>query len=84
MTSPEVFTAEHDLTLVTIADLIAYRRSTRRRWRAIVSARIPTQHGEFRAVGYRTVLDGRDHIALVRGDIGDGEQTCSCASTPSA
>ena len=39
----------------------------------VAEARIPTEHGEFRAVGYDSLLDGIEHIALVRGEIGDGE-----------
>ncbi|MDP9240698.1 MAG: bifunctional 3,4-dihydroxy-2-butanone-4-phosphate synthase/GTP cyclohydrolase II [Actinomycetota bacterium] len=73
----EVFTAEHDLTLISIADLIAYRHRHERQVEAVVEARLPTRHGEFRAVGYRSTVDGRDHIALVAGDVGrdtdDGE-----------
>lgn len=68
-----VFAAEHGLTLITIADLIAYRRRTEKQVRAIAEARIPTRHGEFRAVGYRSTFDGVEHIALLAGDIGDGE-----------
>jgi 3,4-dihydroxy 2-butanone 4-phosphate synthase/GTP cyclohydrolase II len=68
----EVFAAEHDLTLISIADLINYRRRTERQVQQVADARIPTRHGEFRAVGYRSLLDGTDHIALVRGEIGDG------------
>ncbi len=69
----EVFTGEHDLTLISIADLIAYRRRQERQVAAVATARIPTRHGEFTAVGFRSSVDGRDHIALVAGDIGDGE-----------
>jgi len=69
----EVFTAEHNLTLISIADLIAYRRRQERQVAAVAAARIPTRHGEFQAVGYRSSVDGRDHIALVAGDLGDGE-----------
>jgi 3,4-dihydroxy 2-butanone 4-phosphate synthase/GTP cyclohydrolase II len=68
----EVFTAEHGLTLISIADLIAYRRRTEKQVIAVAEARIPTRHGEFRALGYTSVLDGTDHVALVRGEIGDG------------
>jgi 3,4-dihydroxy 2-butanone 4-phosphate synthase/GTP cyclohydrolase II len=67
-----VFAEEHDLVLLSIADLIAYRRRYESQVEAIAEARIPTAHGTFRAVGYRSTLDGKDHIALVRGDIGDG------------
>jgi len=68
----EVFAAEHDLALISIADLIAHRRHTESQIRRIAEARIPTPHGEFRAVGYMSTLDGSEHIALVRGDVGDG------------
>jgi 3,4-dihydroxy 2-butanone 4-phosphate synthase/GTP cyclohydrolase II len=67
-----VFAAEHGLTLISIADLIAHRRRTEKQVQAVAEARIPTRHGEFRAVGYRGVLDGREHVALVSGDLGDG------------
>jgi 3,4-dihydroxy 2-butanone 4-phosphate synthase/GTP cyclohydrolase II len=69
----EVFADEHDLALITIADLIAYRRRTEKQVVRVAEARIPTAHGEFRAVGYDSLLDGIEHIALVYGDIGDGE-----------
>ena len=67
-----VFAAEHGLTLVTIADLIAYRRRYERQVERVVEARIPTRHGEFTAAGYRSTYDDREHVALVRGDLGDG------------
>ncbi|HEY0807053.1 MAG TPA: bifunctional 3,4-dihydroxy-2-butanone-4-phosphate synthase/GTP cyclohydrolase II [Pseudonocardiaceae bacterium] len=69
----EVFAADHDLTLITIADLIAYRRRTEKQVVRVADARIPTAHGTFRAVGYDSLLDGIEHIALVYGEIGDGE-----------
>ncbi len=69
----EGFAAEHGLVMLTIADLIAYRRRNERQVDAVAEARIPTAHGTFQAVGYRSRLDGRDHIALVRGEIGDGQ-----------
>ena len=69
----EVFAAEHGLTLISIADLIAYRRRTERQVERVAAARIPTPFGEFRSYGYRSTLDGTDHIALVKGDIGDGQ-----------
>jgi 3,4-dihydroxy 2-butanone 4-phosphate synthase / GTP cyclohydrolase II len=66
------FAAEHGLTLVSIADLIAYRRRREKQVEKVAEARIPTRHGEFRAVGYRSTMDRREHIALVAGDLGDG------------
>jgi len=67
------FCAEHDLMLITIADLIAFRRRTEKQVHRVAEARIPTRHGDFRAIGFASDYDEREHIALVRGDIGDGE-----------
>jgi 3,4-dihydroxy 2-butanone 4-phosphate synthase/GTP cyclohydrolase II len=74
MRVPELaaFTAEHGLTLISIADLVAYRRRTELQVERLADARIPTDHGVFRAVGYRATYDGTDHVALVYGDLGDG------------
>ena len=67
------FAAQHGLALVSIADLIEYRRRTEKQVKRVAEAKIPTAHGEFLAVGYQSELDGTDHVALVKGDIGDGE-----------
>ena len=67
------FCAEHGLVLISIADLIAHRRRSERQVERVAEARMPTRYGEFQAVGYRAAYDDRDHIALVRGHIGDGE-----------
>ncbi|CCH33539.1 bifunctional 3,4-dihydroxy-2-butanone-4-phosphate synthase/GTP cyclohydrolase II [Actinosynnema sp. NPDC047251] len=69
----EVFAADHDLVLITIADLIAYRRRVETQVERVAQARIPTAHGAFTAVGYDSKLDGIEHVALVYGDLGDGE-----------
>ena len=66
------FAQRYGLTLITIADLIAYRRRRERQVERVVETRIPTRHGVFRAVGYRGVVDGSEHVALVSGDLGDG------------
>ena len=68
----EVFAAEHDLRLITIADLIAYRRRFEKQVERVAQARIPTAYGEFTAIGFDSLLDGVEHIALVAGDIGEG------------
>jgi 3,4-dihydroxy 2-butanone 4-phosphate synthase/GTP cyclohydrolase II len=69
----ERFAKEHDLLLGTIADLIAYRRQREEKLvERVIEARIPTRFGEFRAVGYRSTIDGREHIAFVMGEVGDG------------
>lgn len=66
------FAREHGLALVSIADLIAYRRRHETHVERVADTRLPTRHGAFRAVGYRSRLDGAEIIALVAGDIGDG------------
>jgi 3,4-dihydroxy 2-butanone 4-phosphate synthase/GTP cyclohydrolase II len=67
------FADEHGLTLVSIADLVTYRRRTEHLVRRIAEARLPTPHGAFRAVGYRSTVDATEHLALVRGELGDGQ-----------
>ena len=67
------FGAEHGLTLISIADLIAHRRRFERQVARVAEAWIPTRHGMFRAVGYDSTLDGVEHIALVLGDLGTGQ-----------
>ena len=69
----KIFAKEHDLALISIADLIAWRRRTERQVRRLAQAKIPTRHGEFTAHGYESVLDGTDHVALVKGDLGAGQ-----------
>ena len=69
----ERFAKEHGLVLITIADLIAFRRANERVVRRMSEAEIPTQWGMFRAVGFESLIDGREHIALVRGNV-SGEQ----------
>jgi len=68
-----VFADEHELELISIADLIAYRRRFEKQVTRVAEARIPTAHGEFRAYGFDSLIDGIEHIALVTGEIGDGE-----------
>ena len=67
------FARKHKLLMITIADLINYRMRTEGLVRRVASAQLPTDHGEFRAVAYESVLDGETHVALVKGDIGDGQ-----------
>jgi 3,4-dihydroxy 2-butanone 4-phosphate synthase/GTP cyclohydrolase II len=68
-----VLAREHDLALISIADLIAYRRRTEKSVEKAAETRLPTAFGDFRAVGYRSTVDGTEHIALIQGEIGDGE-----------
>lgn len=64
-----LFAAKHHLPVVTMADLLAYRRSTERLVEFKASSRLPTEYGLFRACGFLSVLDGREHLALVMGDL---------------
>jgi len=68
----EAVAAEHGLLLISIADLIAYRRKHEKLVRRVASATIPTPFGPFEAVGYESEVDGHQHVALVRGDV-DGK-----------
>ena len=67
------FIKEHDLKIVTIADLIAYRRKHEVLITRITSADMPTEHGNFTVIGYENNLSGEHHLALVKGDVSDGE-----------
>ena len=67
------FARRHKLLMITIADLINYRMRTEGLVRRVASAQLPTDHGDFRAVAFESVLDGETHVALVKGDIGDGQ-----------
>jgi 3,4-dihydroxy 2-butanone 4-phosphate synthase/GTP cyclohydrolase II len=65
----QAFAAEHGLHLITIADLIRYRRHREKLVRRVSEARIPTRHGDFTAVVFESLLDGVEHMAFVRGDV---------------
>jgi 3,4-dihydroxy 2-butanone 4-phosphate synthase/GTP cyclohydrolase II len=67
------FADEHGLALISIADLIAYRRRFDVLVERVAAARVPLRYGEFTAVGYRSTYDDREHVAFVYGEIGDGE-----------
>jgi 3,4-dihydroxy 2-butanone 4-phosphate synthase/GTP cyclohydrolase II len=67
------FAKKHSLLMITIADLIKYRMRTERLVKRAASAELPTEHGRFQIVAYENQVDSETHIALVRGDIGDGE-----------
>jgi 3,4-dihydroxy 2-butanone 4-phosphate synthase/GTP cyclohydrolase II len=63
------FSKQHDLVMISIADLIEYRRRHEQLVVRASEARIPTAFGVFRAVGYESLIDGREHIAMVMGDV---------------
>ena len=55
--------------MITIAQLIEHRRRTERLIERGTAARLPTEYGEWSAVGYRSILDGKHHLALVKGEV---------------
>src|SRR6266704_96871 len=65
------FADEHGLALISIAQLIEYRRHSERMARRVVETRLPNAHGEWRALGYQNSMDGTEHLSLVLGDIGN-------------
>jgi 3,4-dihydroxy 2-butanone 4-phosphate synthase/GTP cyclohydrolase II len=69
----ERYCARHGLKMITVADLIAYRRKHDKLVERVVETRLPTGFGEFAAIGYRSLVDSKHHVALVKGDVA-GEQ----------
>ncbi|MFD6890957.1 bifunctional 3,4-dihydroxy-2-butanone-4-phosphate synthase/GTP cyclohydrolase II [Streptomyces sp. NPDC059957] len=67
------FARKHGLTIISIEDLIAYRRSAEPTVRREAQVSLPTSFGHFTAYGFRSTVDGVEHVALVHGEIGDGE-----------
>lgn len=67
------FAAEHGLKVGAIADLIAYRLERDAFVERVAEAKLPTPWAEFRVVGYRDALHGTEHVAMVLGDVADGE-----------
>ncbi|TWS18234.1 bifunctional 3,4-dihydroxy-2-butanone-4-phosphate synthase/GTP cyclohydrolase II [Tsukamurella asaccharolytica] len=64
-----VFADDHGLAMISIADMIAWRRKHEKHVVQVASARIPTRYGDFQAVGYTSIYDDVEHVALVKGDI---------------
>ena len=69
----ERFARTHELKIISIADLIEHRRLNEVLVTKVAEANIPTRHGEFRSIAYESVTDARTHVALVMGDIDDGQ-----------
>ncbi len=67
------YCAEHGLKMITISDLIQYRRQKDKLVERVADAELPTESGDFRVVGYRSLVDNKHHVALVKGDV-DGEE----------
>jgi 3,4-dihydroxy 2-butanone 4-phosphate synthase/GTP cyclohydrolase II len=69
----ERYCARHGLKMITVADLIAYRRRHDKLVERVVTTRLPTAFGEFNVVGYRSLVDDKHHVAMVKGEV-DGEK----------
>ncbi|TDD74575.1 bifunctional 3,4-dihydroxy-2-butanone-4-phosphate synthase/GTP cyclohydrolase II [Actinomadura rubrisoli] len=69
----QVFAKEHHLRLISIEQLVEYRKRTEPMVARVVETRVPNRFGTWRAVGFSSAIDGGEHVALVLGDIGDGQ-----------
>ena len=67
------FADAHGLLLISIADLIRYRLRSEKHVERVAHTALPTEHGDFVAIGYRSLVDGTEHAALVAGQVGDGD-----------
>lgn len=65
----EVFAREHGLKFITVAQLVAYRLKKERLVRRIAEASLPTRFGEFSVIAFESLVDGREHVALIKGDL---------------
>ncbi len=70
------FADEHGLAMISIDDLVRHRNRTEVLVERVAETRLPTPHGEFAAYGYRSTIDGSEHLALVYGDLSDGIDDC--------
>ncbi len=68
----ERYCAEHGLKMITVSDLIAYRRRHDKLVERVVETQLPTKFGDFNVVGYRSLVDDKHHVAMVKGDV-DGQ-----------
>ena len=65
----EDFAKEHGLKFITVAQLVAYRLAKERLVRRIAEVTLPTSHGDYQLIGYESLIDDREHVALVKGEI---------------
>ncbi len=75
MRTPQLheFAKQHNLTFITIADLKKYRRKNDFFMKGIAKAKLPTKYGDFDIYGFKNTITGREHVALVMGDVADGK-----------
>jgi len=69
----KTYAQKHELKMITIADLIKYRRKNEKLVERVVATGLPTTFGDFRAVGYRSLIDDKHHVAMVKGEVDTGE-----------
>ena len=67
------FAQQHNLTMLSLADIIAYRRRTETLVERVACAKFPTRYGQFMIYGYVNKLNGEHHVAMTMGDVGNGE-----------
>lgn len=67
------YVKKHNLKIITIADLILYRKNNEVYIKRVTEAMLPTKHGDFRMIGYVNALNGEHHVVLVKGDVSDGK-----------
>ncbi len=72
-TDCRAFCDEHGILLVSIADMIRYRRRVETQVERVAEANLPTEYGDFTVHAFRSIVDDSEHVALVKGEIGDGE-----------
>ena len=65
----EKIAEEHGLKFITVAQLVSYRLARERLVKRVAEADLPTEFGDFKVIGYTNLVDDRDHIALVKGDL---------------
>jgi len=64
----KTFAIEHGLRFITVAQMVAYRLTKTRIIQRIAEAELPTKYGEFHVIAYESMLDGREHLAIIKGD----------------
>ena len=69
----EEFAQQHDIKIVSVEDLILYRRRHERLIERVAEARVPTEYGEFTAVSYSSMVDTQEHVAFVKGDVSQND-----------
>ncbi|MHB8074825.1 bifunctional 3,4-dihydroxy-2-butanone-4-phosphate synthase/GTP cyclohydrolase II [Desulfosporosinus fructosivorans] len=69
----KLFVEKHNLKFITLKDLIAYRRQSEKLIERVASINLPTEYGDFQTIGYLSILDQKEHLALVKGTVDDGK-----------